>query len=177
MESLQIVRSSPNHDELIELYQKEKHSRLKERYQSIFLMIEFKDCKMVAELVKRSLKTIPNWVNAFNEGGIEGIVPNKPPGRPSRLAKSQMEELKADVLTHPRKLGYEFSNWEGKSVSHHVKQKFGVELGVRRCQYLLHELGLTLQRPRYNFPKADAEKQEEFANDFKKKRKLLTITT
>lgn len=132
-------------------------------------MIKFKDCKTVAELVKRSQKTIQNWVNAFNEGGIEGIIPNKPQGRPSRLSKSQMEEIKVDVLTHPRKLGYEFSNWEGKSVSHHIKQKYSVELGVRQCQYILHELELTLQRPRYNFPKANAEKQEEFVNDFKKK--------
>jgi transposase len=140
-------------------------------------MIEFKNCQTVAELIKRSLKTIQNWVNAFNEGGIEGIIPNQPPGRPSRLSKSQMEEVKADVLTHPRKLGYEFSNWEGKSVSHHIKQKYGVELGVRQCQYILHELGLTLQRPRYNFPKADPEKQKEFVNDFRKKRMISTITT
>lgn len=97
-------------------------------------MSEFKDCKTVAELVKRSQKTIQNWVNAFNEGGIEGIIPNKPPGRPSRLSKSQMEEIKVDVLTHPRKLGYEFNNWEGKSLSHHIKQKFDIELGVRQCQ-------------------------------------------
>lgn len=177
MERLQILKASPNHDELVDLYRKEKHYSLKERYQAIFLMIEFKDCKTVAELVKRSLKTIQNWVNAFNKGGIEGIFPNKPPGRPSRLSKSQMEELKADVLTHPRKLGYEFSNWEGKSVSYHIKHKFGVELGVRQCQYILHDLGLTLQRPRYNFPKADAEEQKEFVNDFKKKRKVSTIIT
>ena len=74
-------------------------------------MIEFKDCKKVAELVKKSLRTTQNWVNAFNQGGIEWFTPNKPPGRPSRLSKCQMEELKADVLTHPRKLGYEFSNF------------------------------------------------------------------
>ncbi|KKK90819.1 hypothetical protein LCGC14_2719170 [marine sediment metagenome] len=176
MERLQIVKSSPNHDALVELYRKEKHSRLKERYQAIFLMIELKDCKTVAELVKRSQKTIQNWVNAFNEGVIEGIIPNIPSGRPSRLSKSQMEEIKEDVLTHPRKLGYEFSNWEGKSVAHHIKQKYRVELGMRQCQYILHKLGLTLQRPRYNFPKADAEKQEEFMNDFKKKRMISIIT-
>jgi len=134
MERLQILKSVPNHDALVELYRKEKHSKLKERYQAIFLMSEFKDCKTVAELVKRSQKTIQNWVNAFNEGGIEGIIPNKPPGRPSRLSKSQMEEIKVDVLTHPRKLGYEFNNWEGKSLSHHIKQKFDIELGVRQCQ-------------------------------------------
>ena len=104
----------------------------------------------------------------FNEGGLGAIVPSSPPGRPSRLSNQQKEELKADVLMHPRGLGYEFSNLEGKSVADHIKTKFGASLKVRQCQYLLHELGFTLQRPRYNFPKADPEKQEEFKKSFKK---------
>lgn len=66
-------------------------------------------------------------------------MPNIPPGRPSRLSEDQKEELKTDILTHSRELGYEFSNWEGKSVSEHIKMKFGGILKVRQCQYLLHE--------------------------------------
>jgi len=104
----------------------------------------------------------------FNEGGLDAIAPNSPPGRPSGLTEEQKETLKADVLTHPRELGHGFSNWEGKSVAHHIKQKFGVELSVRQAQRLLHELGFTLQRPKYKFPKAYPEKQKEFLNDFKK---------
>ena len=57
----------------------------------------------------------------FNKGGLEAIVPNTPPRRPSSLSEEQKETLKTDVLTHPRELGYEFSNWEGKSVAHHIK--------------------------------------------------------
>lgn len=168
MEKLQITRSSPDHDELVELYKKEKNTKLKERYQALYLMIELRNCTKVADLIKKSRTTIQTWVKAFDKGGIEAIVPNTPPGRPSSLTEDQKQLLKADVTTHPRKLGYDFSNWEGKSVSEHIKNKFGVLLKVRQCQYILHELGFTLQRPRYKFPKADPEKQEEFIRDFKK---------
>lgn len=168
MEKLQITRSSPDHDELVELYKKEKNSKLKERYHALFLMHEFANCTIVAELIKKSRRTIQTWVKVFNEGGLETIAPNSPPGRPSSLSEEQKESLKADVVTHPRELGYEFSNWEGKSVAHHIKQKFSVELSVRQAQRLLHEIGFTLQRPRYAFPKADPEKQKEFLHDFKK---------
>ena len=106
-------------------------SKLKERYHALLLMYELQNCTTVAELVKKSRKTIQLWVNAFNEEGLEAIVPNTPPGRPSRLSEDQKEELKTDVLTHPRELGYDFSNWEGKSVSEHIKTKFGVLLKVR----------------------------------------------
>jgi transposase len=168
MEKLQITRSLPDHEKLVELYKKEKNSKLKERYHALFLMHEFMNCTTVAELIKKSRKTIQTWVKIFNEDGLKAITPNLPPGRPSRLNEEQKESLKADVLTHPRELGYDFSNWEGKSVAHHIKQKFGVELSVRQVQRLLHEIGFTLQRPRYAFPKADPEKKKEFLTNFKK---------
>ena len=176
MKKLQITRSSPDHGELVELYKKEKNSKLKERYHALFLMHEFMNCTTVAELIKKSRNTVQTWVRIFNEGGLEAIAPNTPPGRPSSLSQDQKEELKLDILTHPRELKYEFSNWEGKNVSEHIKKRFGVSLKVRQCQYLLHELGFTLQRPKYKFPKADPEKQEEFVRDFKKNWILLDQT-
>ncbi|MHA1301119.1 MAG: winged helix-turn-helix domain-containing protein [Candidatus Helarchaeota archaeon] len=44
---------------------------------------------------------------------------------------------------------------------------------MRRCQYILHDLGFTLQRPRYKFPKADPEVQDQFVQEFKKNSSLL----
>lgn len=169
MKKLLITRSTPDHDEIVELYKKEINSALKERYQAIFLLHELGNCTKVAKLVKRSRRTIQNWIHAFNNGGLKGLVPNHPPGRPSSLSCEQKEALKVDVLTHPRNLGYDFSNWEGKSVVFHINQKFDVEIGVRQAQRLLHELGFTLQRPRYRFLKADPKKQEKFVQNFKKK--------
>lgn len=168
MKKLQITRSSPDHSELVELYKREKSSRLKERYHALFLMHEFSNCTVVAEVIKKSKRTIQTWVKIFNEGGLEAIAPKSPPGRPPSLSIEQKEMLKSDVLTHPRELGYEFSNWEGKSVAQHIKKKFDVELSVRQAQRLLREMGFTLQRPRYAFPKADPEKQKQFVIDLKK---------
>lgn len=104
------------------------------------------------------------------------MIPNSPPGRPSRLSRGQKDELKLDILRHPRELGYEFSNWEGKSVAEHIHVKFGVFLTVRAAQKLLHALGFSLQRPKYKFPKADPEKQEEFMKSLKKNWILLNQT-
>ncbi len=168
MEKLQITRNSPDHDKMVELYKKEKSLKLKEVYYALMLMYEFRNCTIIAKLIKRSRRTIQTWVKIFNEGGLNAIIPIPPPGRPSSLSEEQKESLKADILTHPRILGYEFSNWEGKSVAHHIKKKFSVELGVRQAQRLLHKLGFTLQRPKYAFPKADPEKQKKFMYNFKK---------
>ena len=73
-------------------------------------MHKFMNCTTVAELIKESRRTIQTWVKSFNKGGLDAIAPNSPPGRPSSLSEEQKESLKADVLTHSRELGYEFSN-------------------------------------------------------------------
>ena len=168
MKPLSITRFSPNYEDLVRLYKKEKHAKQKVRYHAMVLMHEINNCTEVAHIVKKSSRSIQIWVNDFNEKGLEGIRVHSPPERPSSLSPSQLEELKRDLLTSPRKLGYDFSNWEGKSLRHHIKQKFAVEFKIRRCQYLLHEFDFTLQRPRYAFPKADSEKKEQFKKDFKK---------
>jgi len=176
MKKLYITRKIPDHDELVKLYKTEKNSRLKERYHALTLMYELKNCYKVAKIMKRSDVTIQSWVKSFNTGGLPALVPRASPGRPSRLSVGQKEELKKDVLTHPRELGYDFSNWEGKHVSKHIKDKFGVLLKVRQCQYLLHELGFTLQRPRYAFPKANRNDQKQFIQKFKKSSTISTQT-
>jgi len=176
MQRLKIIRKSPNKEEILWLYRKEKRSKLKERYHALYLMFEFENCTRVAELLGKHRSTVIGWVNTFNERGLEGIVPKKPPGRPSRLSEEQMGEVKKDVMTHPRQLGYEFSNWEGKSVAHHIKKKFGVEIKVRQAQNILHKLTFTLQRPRYKFPKANPEKQKEFVQELQKKAILSNPT-
>ena len=176
MQKLQITRSAPNRANLLKLYKKEKKVKLRERYLALILMHDFKNCVKVAELMQKTSRTIQLWVNLFNSGGLPSLVPNSPSGRPSRLAEEQKELLKKDVLTDPRALGYEFSNWEGKSVAYHVKKRFGVKLGVRAAQKLLCSLGLSLQRPRYKFPKANADKQKEFVAALKKNSMLLPQT-
>jgi transposase len=176
MQTLQITRSAPNRVKLLKLYKKEKKIKLRERYLALIFMHDFKSCVKVAELLQKSSRTIQTWVNMFNNGGIEALIPLSPSGRPSRLTREEKEQLKADVLTDPRSLGYDFSNWEGKNIAYHVKKKFGVKLGVRAAQKLLHSLDFSLQRPRYKFPKANAKKQKEFVIALKKSSTLLPQT-
>ncbi len=174
MKPLQIMRTSPNHDELIELFKKEENLRLKERYQALYLLCEGNNCTEVGKIIKRSRRTILNWLHAFNKGGLDAIVPILPPGRIPSLTQEQKAKLQDDVSTHPRELGYEFSNWEAKSVAFHIDKKFNVELSTRQANRLLHELGFTLQRPRYRFKKADPKQKEEFIQQFQKKWTLST---
>ena len=177
MLKLQITRSSPDHNELVEFYKKESRIKLKERYQALYLMIELRNCTKIAGLIKKSRKTVQIYTKTLDKGELEGLIPNSTPGRPSKLSQGQKEELKLDILRHPRELKYEFSTWEGKFVAEHIHVKFDVFLTVRAAQKLLHALVFSLQRPIYKFFKADPEKREEFVKSIKKNWILLDQTT
>ncbi|MHA1334115.1 MAG: winged helix-turn-helix domain-containing protein [Promethearchaeota archaeon] len=53
-------------------------------------------------------------------------------------------------------------------MSEHINNKFNIIIKVHQCQYLLHHLGFTLQRPIYAFPKVDKKEQQQFIREFKK---------
>ena len=169
MKKLQITNPTLSFEEIVGLYKKERNLRLKERYHALLLMHELKNCTEVANILMRDRSTIQDWANRFNDGGLDALKPKKGLGKVPTLSEGQMEELTLDVLKHPRELGYDFSNWEGKTVSYHLRKKYGVSLGVRACQKVLHRLGFSLQRPRYAFPNANPEKQDEFRQNLKKK--------
>ena len=167
MKAIQITRESPTADELWNLYRSEKDGRMKERYHAIALMHELKSAPKVAKVIGRVRNTVWEWVSAFNDGGIDALHYVKPPGPRSRLTDEEKEQLKADVLAGPRACGYEYSNWDGKSLSFHIKKSFDVELGVRAVQKLLKEMGFTRQKPDVVY--ANPESQVQFKLDLKKR--------
>ncbi|MHA1267796.1 MAG: helix-turn-helix domain-containing protein [Candidatus Helarchaeota archaeon] len=132
MKRLEIENEEFTKDELLDLFHKEKNPAVKERILAIVFMMEYKNCSKVAELIGRSRNTVQNWVNDYNAKSLEGLKPAPRSGRPARLTKRELELLKMDLVRNPRELGYDFSNWDGKSVMYHIHQTFGVKFSVRR---------------------------------------------
>jgi len=62
-------------EELEERYRKEKYSKIKERLLAILLLYDGKNIYEVAEIIRRSERTIKKWLERWNERGYEGIIP------------------------------------------------------------------------------------------------------
>jgi putative transposase len=169
MKPIEITRTDYMVDEMWTFYKKERDGRMKERYQAIAMMLDGKNAREAADTLHLSRNTTWEWATAYNDEGLEGLKRNSPPGRTSRLSDEEKKLLKEDILKNPHELGYNFSIWDGKSVSHHIEQRFGKHIGIRQAQKMLHQMGLTLQRPELKAAKADPVKQEKFMADVKKK--------
>lgn len=132
--------------------EEEIHKRPEGRYfhrlHIVLLLARGFSVQKVAELYGESVRTIQRWAKAVNTYGLRGLIDNKRPGRPPRLSPEQLNELRRDLEQSPNAFGFTQGFWDGPLLSHHIKEKYGVTLKVRRCQALFHELGYTLQRPR-----------------------------
>jgi len=132
------------------LYEKEKGEKLKLRYKALLLLDQLdNNAAEVGRRIGKSRTTIGLWVQRYNQQGLAGLKDKKQPGRPPRLTKQQQEKLKHLILTKlPTDIGWEYPVWDGKSLAYLIKKLFSLAIKVRRCQYLFHEMGFGLQRPR-----------------------------
>jgi transposase len=121
----------------------------------------------VADLFDINPTTIQRWVRRLNEFGFEGLRDKPGRGRRSLLSEADRIRLKKDIEKPPKDFGYQQGRWDGKLLSHHLKNSYSVELKVRQCQILFKKLGFSLQRPRKMPDGGDPEKQEAFKKNSK----------
>ena len=112
-----------------------------------------------------SKRTITLWVKIADEQGFAALKPRKPTGKPPKLTKEQMAEIRT-VLEEddPKKYGYDV--WDGPSLSAYIEETYAIMLCVRQCQRLFHNLGFSLVRPQ-TFP-SKGEHNEAERREYKK---------
>lgn len=121
--------------------------------------------KDVAEYCVHDERAIQKWVKIADEQGFDALKRKKKEGRPPLLNPEQKAEIKA-VLEDPNSLEeYGYCVWDGKTLSEFIKKWYDVDISVRNCQYLFHELGQSLKTPQ-TFP-AHPE-NPKVREDFKK---------
>jgi transposase len=139
-----------------------EESRYDHRLHGVLLICNGFSSNEVAELFGHSPRTVQYWIHRFEESGFAGLEETPRPGRPSRIDGSVLEEISQQLRQYPRELGYAQNLWDGKLLSHHLKERFGISLGVRQCQRLFRQLGFRRRKPRPLIAKSDPEAQRRY---------------
>ncbi len=137
-------------------------TRIQHRLHCILLICDGRTCADVVALFGDSLRAVQYWVKRYNKAGIDGLRDPARAGRNPRLLPGDRAILAQDLRCSPREFGYTQNLWDGKLLSHHLKEKFHVELKVRQCQNLFHQLGFRRRKPRPVIAKADMKAQEAY---------------
>lgn len=163
MERLEITDKEKITLQIQSYFKENGESRFIHRLHGVLLFINKEDesCNSIGALFDNSPRSVSNWINKVNETGDIECLRDKPrSGRPPRLSAEQKEELKEILQKSPEESGTAVNIWDGKSLSYFIKEKYGVDLKVRACQNLFHELGFSLKRARPIVAKSDETKKE-----------------
>lgn len=137
-------------------------ARYDHRLHAILMVAQGMSCREVANLLGDSPRTVAYWANRFEAEGLSGLADADRPGRPRRLNEQQLNQIKEALRSNPADFGFAAKLWDGKVLSHFIRERFGVDLGVRQCQRMFRKFGFWLRKPRPLIAKADPEKQEAF---------------
>lgn len=92
--------------------------------------------------------SIYRWLHAERKNGAQGLAARKHPGPQSALTARQKLRVRRWICgKDPRQYGFDFGLWTRKIVSLLIKEKLGVTLGLTAVGRLLHEMGITPQKP------------------------------
>ena len=133
-------------------------SRYDHRLHGLLLVTGGQSCQQVAELFGEDRRTVQRWVKRFESHGLKGVREGERPGRPTTLDAKQWAALGRDLRRVPQDFGHAGHLWDGKMLSEHLRQRYGVVLGVRQCQRVFGQMGFRLRKPRPQVAQSDPVK-------------------
>src|SRR6056297_1708093 len=104
----------------------------------------------------RSAATGDRWAEAWNEGGLEELMPSFGGGRPPKLDEDEQEEL-IEMLRDGQP-------WKSQEIQHLLNEEFGVEYSPNYLDTFLRNLGLSYAKPRPKRPHRP-ENPDEILNE------------
>lgn len=137
-------------------------ARYDHRLHAVLLATKKLSCPRIGELLGDSERTVRNWINAYRQRGLQGLVDEERSGRPRRLSEAQVEKIDAVLRLSPQDVGLAPGIWDGKTLRAYVNKSFGVNLGVRQCQRIFRQLGFRLRKPRPVIARSDPQVQHAF---------------
>src|SRR5262249_20309562 len=91
----------------------------------------------LSQALARSISTIDRLPRAYLREGLAGLLPVKPPGRPSRATPGFRAAMAEAVQTPPSDLGYGFTTWSVPRLAAHLKKVTKVGFSEDQLRRLL----------------------------------------
>jgi transposase len=118
------------------------------RIRAVQRIIDGESLEVIAKTLGYHRSAVYQLLNRYKAAGIDGLKYNKIPGKQPILSKTQKQKI-FDIVTskNPLQLKFEFALWTRQMVRDLILDHFAINLSITSVGRLLHELGLTPQRP------------------------------
>jgi putative transposase len=121
-------------------------------FRNVTIILQSAEGRSKAELscaLGCSVSTIDRARREYRRIGLAGLLPVKPPGRPSRATPEFRAALAEAVQTSPQALGYGFSTWSVPRLAAHLKKITKIGFSDDQLRRILHQEKFSVQRPKH----------------------------
>lgn len=152
---------------LKKMYEKEKNPKAKLRLLAAIKRQEEMSVDAIAISLHIPKRTIHGWLWKLVKKGLDGIYDKKQTGRPAKLTKKDMKNLRKDLIKGPKECGFSSEIWTTKMIREYVKRKFKTEFVNRHMSRIMKKVDFTYRKPRIkHYKSADKRQQEHFKKRF-----------
>jgi transposase len=123
--------------------------KLVKRIHALLDLAQGQSVREVAEMLSLGEQTVRDYRNQFLFKGIASLVYQSPPGRPSKLTKTQRKQLAEWIKASPQDSGYTSGCWNTPMIQDLIQRQFGVEYHPHYIATLLHNMGFSYQKARF----------------------------
>jgi transposase len=142
--------------------QTDKAPRVALRLQAILLSLDGHTAPEIASLLHVHRTRVHAWVCNWNEHGIDGLKEGHRSGRPRELTGAQRQQLHDIIESGPVAYGLNTGVWTSPLLTNVIEDEFDVEYHPGHVRKLLHQLGISVQRPTTRLVQADPKAQRKW---------------
>jgi transposase len=145
--------------QLIEAIKRCEKPYIYRRLMTVQLSAEGKKVSDLADIFKVTPQTIRGCIHAYNQGGLEQLLPEKKPGRRPRLSltKEQWIEMIHQPPCSFEKLNTLCRNWTLELLSNYCQQYHSVKLCPSQLWYILRQHKINMGRSQLRITSPDPE--------------------
>jgi transposase len=139
--------------------------RLRDRVQIVLMAHRGRPHAQIAADLGINRRTVPRWLNAYLDGGLDGLTPKKAKGAPAKVPADLADEVKRWVTEGPAPQGLDRANWTYAELADHLLKAKGVRASRSAVGRFCRKLGVRVYRPTYRYLRGDPAKQAAARED------------
>src|SRR5215468_7940160 len=123
--------------------------KLGKRFHALLALAQGQSVSEVAARLSLGEQTVRDYRNQYLFKGMASLVYQTPPGRPSKLTKTQRQQLAEWIKASPQDSGYTSGCWNTPMIQDLIQRHFGVEYHPHYLCTLLKNMGFSYQKARF----------------------------
>ena len=162
---IRIQLPPPEAERLDTLFRSTADPKLRQRLQIVLMAHRGRPRQDIAADLGVHRKTVSRWLNAYCDGGLDGLRPRKAKGRPSKIPAGLADAVRRWVIEGPAKQGLDRANWTHEELADHLRKTHGIQTSRSAVQRFCAKIDIRLYRPTYRYERGDPAKQARARED------------